>query len=185
MSPRKRRSGVVRLIMWGGLGAWALALGVFYVTRTVQAAPQPGERMLDARKTARSVNGGELPLLARDSMVVVLAATSECAACRTGVPEYRELQTRLKAEGVAFRVIVGSDSLAARQFSRLLPDPGAVTWDPGQKLFRGMGVLHVPSLYLVAADGRLLKGWTPVSGEPFSADAIVAQARAARRTAAR
>jgi hypothetical protein len=121
-----------------------------------------------------------LSLLPRDSAVAVLTVTSECVACRVGVPAYRDIATRLRSEGVALRVIVGSDSLAVRQFSQLLPEPGMVVWDPEQELFRGMGVRKVPSLHLVGRDGRLRKTWAPLTGSPGIVDSIAAEARAAR-----
>ncbi|HEX5727197.1 MAG TPA: hypothetical protein VFX98_17100 [Longimicrobiaceae bacterium] len=166
--------------MWGGLAAWALALGAFYVARPARAAPRPGERVLHAGLTGRSVSGAALALLPRDSVVAVLGATSECAACRVGIPAYREIAARLKEEGIALRVIVGSDSLAARQFSRLLPEPGAVVWDPRQKLFQRIGIRSVPSLLLVGRDGRLLKTWVPLSTDPRVAEEIAGAVAAER-----
>lgn len=180
MSPRKRSGRVLRRLLWGGLGLWALALAVFWLTRPATAAPEPGEQVLSAATMGRSVNGGRLALLPRDSAVVVLAATSECAACRVGVPAYREIAARLKEEGVAFRVVVGSDSLPARQFSRLLPDPGAVVWDPRQKLLRSLGIRSVPTLYVVGPSGRLQKRWAPLPSDPRVAELVVDAAHAAR-----
>jgi hypothetical protein len=180
VSPRKRSGRVARLVLWGGLGLWALALAVFYVTRPARAAARPGDQMLTAAVTGHGVDGGELLLLPRDSVVAVLAATSECDACRVGLPSYRDIAARLRSEGVAFRVIVGSDSLAARQFSRLLPDPGAVVRDGDQTLFRKIGVRMVPSLYLVGRDGRLMQSWEPLRSEAGIAEVIVSAAREAR-----
>lgn len=180
MSPRKRSGRVFRLVLWGGLGAWALALAVFYVTRPLRAAVKPGEEVVSAGLSGRSTGGARLPILAGDSVVAILAATSECAACRTGVPAYRELVPRLKAQGIAVRVIVGSDSLPAHQFARLLPEPGTVVWDPGQKLFRTIGIRSIPSLFLVGRDGRLLKAWVPLPPDARVADLIAAEAKAAR-----
>lgn len=178
MSPRKRSGSVVRLVLLGGLGLWALALAVFWFTRP--AAAHPGDQVLTAGLTGRRVAGGQLALLPRDSVVAVLAATSECAACRLGLPSYHDLAVKLRSEGIAFRAIVASDSLAARQFSHLLPDPGAAVWDPRKELFERIGVLGVPSLYLVGPDGRLLKTWAPLSSDPKVAGEIAAAARAAR-----
>lgn len=180
MSPRKRSERVLRLVVWGGLAVWAISLGAFYVTRSARAAPGVGDQVLEAGLMGRTMEGGEIPLLPHDSVVAVLAATSECAACRVGVPAYREIAARLKAEGVALRVVVGSDSLAARQYSLLLTDPGVVVWDPRKKLFRSMGVRNVPSLYLVGRDGRLLKMWAPTPTGPQAADMIAGEARAGR-----
>lgn len=178
VNPRKRSTRALRVLLWGGLGAWALWLGIFYVTRNVRRAPRAGEQILTRRLVASNLDGRGIPLLPGDSPVVVLAATSECAACRLGVPRYQEIARRLSAEGVAFRAIVGSDSVAARQFSRLLPEPGSVVWDPEQKLFRSLGMHVVPSLYLVGRDGRLLQSWTPLPSDDRMPEAI---ARVARR----
>lgn len=180
MSPRRRSGRIARLILWGGLGLWALALAVFYVTRPARAAARPGDQVLTAAVTGRAIGGGELALLPRDSVVAVLAATSECAACRVGLPSYRDIAARLRSEGVAFRAIVASDSLAARQFSRLLPDPRATVWDPREELFGRIGVRGVPSLYLVGRDGRLVRAWAPLSPDPRVAEEIAAAARAAK-----
>lgn len=180
MSPRKRSGRVVRLVIWGGLGLWALALVVVYFTRPVRAAARTGDQVLTADVTGPRVTGGALALLPRDSVVAVLAATSECAACRLGLPSYRDIAVRLREAGVAFRVIVASDSVAARQFSHLLPDPGAVVWDPREELFRRIGVRGVPSLYLVGRDGRLLRTWAPLSANPRAVEEIAMAARAAR-----
>ncbi len=180
-NPRKRpRGAVFSRLMWGALGLWACALGVMYVTRTARAALAPGDRVAEPGRAVRTMAGGQVPLLPRDSVVAVLAATSECAACRTGIPAYREMAVRLKAQGVAFRVIVGSDSAAARQFSRLLPDPGTVTWDPKGKLLRSMGIHAVPTMYVVGRDGRLLRSWSPVPPDPQIAEAIASAPGAAR-----
>jgi thiol-disulfide isomerase/thioredoxin len=160
-----------------------LVLGVLYLSRSARAVPVGGERVLAVDAAGRSVDGGELRLLARDSAVAVLAASSECAACRVGVPAYREIAAKLKAEGVAFRAIVASDSLAARQFSRLLPEPGAVVWDPREDLLRSMGVRGVPSLYVLDREGRLLKAWAPLSGDPRIADVVAAEVRGMLRAA--
>ena len=119
-------------------------------------------------------------MLPRDSAVALLAATSECAACRIGVPTYRKLAVQLKSQGMAFRVIVGSDSIPARQYSRLLPDPGVVTWDPRGKLLRRIGIRAVPTLYVVGRDGRLLRRWSPVPPDPPIAEAIASAPGAAR-----
>jgi hypothetical protein len=180
VSSRKRSGRVVRLVLWGGLGAWALALAVFYFARSGQAAARPGDQVLTAGLTGRRISGGELALLPRDSVVAVLAATSECAACRVGLPSYRDIALRLRSEGVAFRAIVASDSLAARQFARLLPDPRAAVWDPRKELFKRIGVRGVPSLYLVGRDGRLVKTWAPLSPDPRVVEEIARAARAAR-----
>lgn len=151
-----------------------------YVARTARAVPVAGDVVLESGLTVRTMAGGEIPLLPRDSAVAVLAATAECAACRVGIPGYREMADRLKREGVAFRVVVGSDSSAARQYSRLLPDPGTVTWDPGGKLLRSIGIRAVPTLYLVGRDGRLLRRWSPIPSNPQIAEVIASVPGAAR-----
>jgi thiol-disulfide isomerase/thioredoxin len=166
--------------MWGALGAWACALGVMYVTRTARAAIAPGDTVAAPGPVVRTMAGAEVPLLPSDSVVAVLAATSECAACRTGVPAYREIAARLKEQGVAFRVIVGSDSGAARQFGSLLPDPGTVVLDPRGKLLRSIGIQAVPTMYVVGRDGRLLRRWSPVPPDPQIAEAIASVPGAAR-----
>ena len=180
MKRRSRADRVFRALLWGGLGAWALGLAAFYLTRAPRPAPRPGQQVLAPEMTGRSVRGGDLPLLPRDSVVAVLAATSECGACRLGLPQYRAIAERLKRDGVAFRVIVGSDSLAARQFSRFLPEPGAAVWDPRQKLLRELGVRSVPTLYLVGRDGRLVKSWVPLDADERMVEVIAGEARAAR-----
>lgn len=128
----------------------------------------------------RTMAGGEVSLLPGDSAVALLAATAECAACRVGVPAYRDMAVRLKSQGVAFRVVVGSDSFAARQFSRLLPDPGVVTWDPQGKLLRRIGIRAVPTLYVVGRDGRLLRRWSPIPPDPQIAEVVASAPGAAR-----
>jgi hypothetical protein len=180
VTSRRRASNILRYVLWGALGLWAVGLGAFALTRQVRAAPRPGERMPEAGTTVHSTDGGSLPLLPHDSVVVLLAATSECAVCRTGIPAYREMSDRLTREGVAFRVIVGSELPVARQYSRLLPDPGTVVADPGQKLFRSMGVRVVPSLYLVGRGGLLRRAWAPLTAGPGVVDSIVSEARRAR-----
>ncbi len=180
MSPRKRPGRVVSRVMWTALGAWALALGVFAVVRGSRSLPRPGDTVLRAELAGRAVRGGELALLPRDSAVAVLAATSECAACRGGLPAYHALAERLRDEGVALRVIVGSDSLAAHQFARLLPDPAAVVWDPGQRLFRAVGLRTVPALVLVGSDGRLVRRWAPLPGTPRAVAEVAQAARGTR-----
>lgn len=180
MNPRRRSGRVVRFLLWGGLGAWALVLGIVYLTRDPRKVPEPGAQVLRAGDVGRSVGGADLALLAGDSMVAVLAATSECPACRIGVPAYRDLAARLKKEGVALRVIVGSDTVAARQFARLLPEPGSVVIDPRQKIFRSIGFVSVPSLYLVGSDGRVLKTWVPLSPDPRVVEVVAGEAMAAK-----
>ncbi|HEX6036821.1 hypothetical protein [Longimicrobium sp.] len=177
---KRRRGDLLRRLVWGGLGLWACVLGVMYLTRTARAAPVPGDRVLKPGVSIRGMDGREVALLPRDSAVAVLAATSECAACRVGVPAYREIAARLKAQGIAFRVIVGSDSAAARQFSLLLPDPGTVTWDPRGKLLRTIGIHAVPTLYVVGRDGRLLRSWSPVPPDPRIAEVVASAPGAAR-----
>jgi hypothetical protein len=177
---QRRPGGALRRILWSGLALWAVALAVVFVARRARSAPAPGDQLLAANAMGRRVDGQALSLLPADSVVAVLAATSECAACRVGVPAYREIASRLRESGVAFRVVVGSDSLAARQFSRLLGEPGAVVMDPGQKLLNGIGVRVVPSLYLVGRDGRLLHSWSPLTSDTATVTSIVGAARAAR-----
>lgn len=173
MPPRSRRAGSwFRTIVWGALGMWAVALVVLFVGRSPRTA-RAGELLVEPPLEVQRVGGGTVRLIAADSPTVIVAATSECAACRQGIPTYRALSGQLGAHGVAFRVLVGSDSLAARQFTRLLSDPSQVGWDPGQKLFRRLGVRSVPTVYLVAQDGRLLKTWAPFSiNERAAADTI-------------
>lgn len=181
--PRGRLAGLLRPFVWGGLGAWALWLGFVFITRSARAAPQPGEHLDVAQVTGRTVSGAPVRLLAGDSAVAVLAATAECSACRLGLPAYREIAAVLRSEGVAFRTVVGSDSLATHRFARLLPAPEAVLWDPQQKLLRTLGVGGVPSLYVLDRDGRVLRTWAPLPGDERIAPVVAAEVRAARRAA--
>jgi hypothetical protein len=52
MSPRKRSGRVLRVILWGGLGAWALALAVFYVVRSAGGVPEPGDLSFPVNKNS-------------------------------------------------------------------------------------------------------------------------------------
>jgi hypothetical protein len=175
-APIRRRRSRARILVWGALGLWAVALAVFFVVR-VPTPARAGQRLATPETTVRRMDGSLFRLIASDSPTVVLAATSECAACRQGVPTYREISDRLRSEGVAFRVLVGSDSLAARQFTFLLSDRSQVGWDPGQKMFRQLGVRSVPSMYLMSRDGRLMKSWVPFSLYQGAADTILSAVR--------
>jgi hypothetical protein len=82
-------------------------------------------------REGRSATGeGDMRLLARDSSVAILITSAECDRGRVGIPAFRELERRLKRTGMAFRVVVKSRPLAARQYAGLLGMPGAVIGDP-------------------------------------------------------
>jgi hypothetical protein len=187
-APRNKYARALRPVLWGTLALWSVALGVFYVTRSARAAPVVGDRDLLEGLSGRTMAGRTLPLMPRDSAVAVLAATAECAACRVGIPNYREIALRLREQGVAFRVIMGSDSVQAAQFAKLIPQADAVLWDPDQKLFRKLGMHVVPTLYLVGRDGRVHRTWSPLPPSPRTPMEIAEEARTASgagRTAVR
>ncbi|HTE18015.1 MAG TPA: hypothetical protein VK689_06505 [Armatimonadota bacterium] len=102
--------------------------------------------------------GDSIALFARDSAVVILFTTAECPISRANAHWYRELGTRLRGEGVAFRTVVRSSAVSARQFARLLGDPAAAH-DDGT-LFRAADVRSVPVLRLYDAQRRLLASWS-------------------------
>lgn len=136
---------------WGNTAVLTavLALGLYL------SSSSQGLRGIEAVSTTA---GDSIAFFARDSSVVILFTTAECPISRVNAHWYRQLGARLRAEGVAFRAVVRSNAIPARQFARLLGDPATVH-DEGI-LFRAADVEAVPVLRLYDEQRRLLTSWS-------------------------
>lgn len=95
-----------------------------------------------------------MQLIAVDTPTALLVLTAECSRCRIGVGGYHEVRDVAAREGFAFRSLVASTPVAARQFALLLPGPGTVAVDADLVVLRALRGKPVPALVLVGGTGR-------------------------------
>lgn len=89
-----------------------------------------------------------------DSATAVLVLTAECAKCRIGVASYPDVHEVAQAEGFAFRSLIASEPIPARQFALLLPDARHVLLDSDAGVLSSLGVTSVPALVLIDRSRR-------------------------------
>lgn len=119
-----------------------------------------------------------LPLMPRDSGVAILVTTAECGQGRMGIAAFRELEHRLRASGIAFRVVVKSAPTPSRQYARLFLHPEAVIGDPGGESLSPLDIRVVPTLVVLNRAGVVVSHHAPLSTRAEDAPAIARRASA-------
>lgn len=128
---------------------------VFAIASSVVASAfylsfQMASASVEATRIVSTTNGGSLRLFSAAQPTAVLIVTAECAKCRIGTVAYRDLWRIAEAEGFAFRAVVASGPVAARQFAFLLPNADEVALDADSSILHGLRVSVVPSVVLVS-----------------------------------
>jgi hypothetical protein len=123
--------------------------------------------------TGRSAIGrNPVSLLPRDSAVVILVTTAECSAGRMAVPALNRVAGELNRDGIAFRVVVKSRDVPARQFARLFADPAAVAMDRGGRVLGPLNTTTVPTLFVLDRREVLVGRISPVRVREETADSL-------------
>lgn len=120
----------------------------------------------------------QLPLMPRDSGVAILVTTAECGQGRMGIAAFRQLEHRLRASGIAFRVVVKSAPAPSRQYARLFLHPEAVIGDPEGEALGPLDTRVVPSLVVLNRAGVVVSLHAPLSTRAEDAPAIAGEASA-------
>jgi len=170
----------VLTLCWLTLAGYALWV-VLVRTSPSQLIPRGTHVRLGSAPLAEG--GGRISLLPRDSAVAVLVTTAECAAGRAATPALRRLAAELERAGVAFRVVVKSRPVAARQYSRLYPRPDFVLRDQAGKALGPLNTTVVPSLFVVDRNGMLVGRYAPLRLAEQEVEPFAARIARATRTA--
>lgn len=141
---------------------------------------RPGDR-ITAPPSVRSLAGLMIAPIAEESLTVVVVTTAECDNARLSLTSIAQLQPLMKSSGIAFRVVVRSDSRPARQYGRLLPDPLSVVVSDPARAFDAFRARSVPTLFLVGANGRVITR-LPVPVDPDELAGITQRLRAHSRS---
>ena len=120
--------------------ALAMLATVWLVSTAAQAAPPPGLLPLEGR------------------VIWVDFWASWCVPCRRSFPWLNEMQQKYGAQGLQIvGVNVDKDRALADAFLDEVPAEFALRFDPAGALAKEFGVQAMPSSYLLAADGSVLK----------------------------
>jgi hypothetical protein len=106
--------------------------------------------------------------LAQESVTVVLVTTAECDKARFSIPNVVRLQRRLRGSGIAFRAVIRSSVLPARQYGSFLVDPSTVVPGDPTGAFDSLHMRSGPTLFLISPAGQVIVE-TPLSVNPASA----------------
>src|SRR4051794_34664736 len=112
-----------RALVWSSIAVWAALLVAFGHPESplnAHHASRTGDR-IRVPAGVRTLTGAMASPLAPESVTVVLVTTAECDKARFGIPSLAKLQKALSDNGFAFRVVIRSAVLPARQYGRLLP----------------------------------------------------------------
>ena len=111
--------------------------------------------------------------------MAILITSAECDRGRVGIPVFRDLERALKRKGTAFRVVVKSRPLAARQYARLLGMPGSVIGDPSGMSLGRLNTDIVPSLVVLDRRGIVSLSLEPLPLREGAIDEVVSRINAA------
>lgn len=123
---------------------------------------QPGRQAPDF--LLKDLNGKEYSLTDfRGRYVVLVFWASWCPDCRAELPDLRAMEEKYAEKNVQFLGISFDRTLEKlKEFAAEEPLPGINLFDPlgkkDSKICAAYGVQWIPSLFLVAPDGRILKG---------------------------
>lgn len=99
----------------------------------------------------------------RGNYVILAFWASWCPDCRAEIPELRRMAEKYEEKNVRFLCVSFDRSLEKlKEFAAEEPLVGVQLFDPAgkkdSKISASYGVQWIPSLFLVAPDGRILKG---------------------------
>lgn len=143
--------------MWNGpVASWNIRTGwgIISFALALGGCAREGRLSPDVPPSLAGAFRDSVSVLAADSSTAVLVVTAECAKCRIGVGGYDDVREMARRVGFAFRSVIASNPVAARQFSVLLPEVDQVAVDPDSSVLRTLRVKSVPALVLVDRSRR-------------------------------
>jgi hypothetical protein len=156
-----------RTLVWPAITAWAALLVAIGHPGNSSHESKTGDRIRAPAKV-RSLSGAMVSPLAQESVTVVLVTTAECDKARFGIPNVVRLQQALRSSGIAFRAVIRSRVLPAREYGSFLVDPSTVVPGDPTGAFDSLHMRSGPTLFLISPAGQVVVQ-TPLPVDPASA----------------
>jgi hypothetical protein len=177
--------GRLRQVSWGPLLTVLLALTLLaygYIqlgdpveSLVDQSYTRIGNTAVSASDSVRDVAGASHPLLARDSLTLLLMLDAHCAVCRRNANDYLALSEWSASQGIATRVIVPNEVATAAQFGRLAGREAAIMIASPDLFVGRFRIFATPSSVLVDRRGVIRGRW--LAGVPRHLELLNVSAR--------
>jgi hypothetical protein len=134
------------------LGPWARII-------MDQRRTRAGITLISPRDSVVDVGGTRHPMMARDSVTLIIFADAHCGPCRRNAQAYHALSVWSASQGIASRLVLENEQETAAQFGRLAGDESSVLLTVPGTLAARFRIFATPTSILVDRHGVVLGRW--------------------------